>query len=173
MRLPSNAMLYRSSGLLSDAMDTMSASVRRELDLIRLCRLLDGVRWSSEPSHTCLLSLANAKIRSPPRAPIPLQSQGGCCISRSPTCRKLRRRVGCIATRNVMKGSGCGLGWKRGGARRGPPKKHCQVHTCQVPGTSYLFDQRTSILSTADSAGDSRRGYHSYRLYTASKSCVV
>lgn len=60
-------------------------------------------------------------------------------------------------------GSGCGLGWKRGGARRVRPK-NCQVHICQVPGTSYLFDQRTSI-SQSDSEGDSRQGCH--RLCTA------
>ena len=68
-------------------------------------------------------------------------------------------------------GSSCGLGWKRGGARRVRPK-NCQVHICQVPGTSYLFDQRTSI-SQSDSEGDSRQGCHSYRLYTAVRAVML
>ena len=68
-------------------------------------------------------------------------------------------------------GSSCGLGWKRGGARRVRPK-NCQVHICQVPGTSYFFDQRTSI-SQSDSEGDSRQGCHSYRLYTAVRAVML
>lgn len=82
----------------------MSASVRRELDLIRLCRLLDGVRWSSGPSHTCLSRLANAKIRSSPRTSQLIAKSGRLLHLKVANLWKAWARRWCIARRNVMKG---------------------------------------------------------------------
>jgi hypothetical protein len=147
----------------------MSASVRLDLDLIRLCRLLDGVRWSSEPSHTCLSRLANAKIRSSPRIPNSLQKSGRLCISRRQPVESLgEESVHCNEERH--EGSNCGLGWKRG--PKGPPKKiakstpaRSRVHpTFSTNARAYRSQIRKVIAVRAVTATSS---------YTASMSCIV